>query len=290
MTLIHEIFATQDLSRVLALAMLASLGAGAGVGLQERSVLLPIQIDRWAAGGAGALAALALFLMPRAGGAPTGWVSAVLLAGGGAILFASVAVGRRVHRRSAAKGPRDSEPGRGTRLSASLRSGAVIIGAGLALAAAARLSLLAALATTMGVGIAMFLIAQVTNAELRHSAAKRVDRIAIHAVLTLVFIFSVVGAFWLLHAVGSIAGTELAVLLAGYFLAASAGLLLLPWLGMRGSNETSLGAFIAGLALFWAVASGLSFVVEATGLSGAVLEHPQIGTADAIDSIGNGAR
>ena len=60
MSLVHEIFVTEDLSAILTLAMLASLGLGAGVVWEEKHGPTPNENGFAAAVHSGALAAAEL--------------------------------------------------------------------------------------------------------------------------------------------------------------------------------------------------------------------------------------
>lgn len=88
MSLVHEIFVTEDLSAILTLAMLASLGLGAGVVWEEKHGPTPNENGFAAAVHSGALAALALVLTgPAVGQARGDFIDAALLPAGGNSIF-----------------------------------------------------------------------------------------------------------------------------------------------------------------------------------------------------------
>ena len=94
MSLVHEIFVTEDLSAILTLAMLASLGLGAGVVWEEKHGPTPNENGFAAAVHSGALAALALVLTgPAVGQARGDFIDAALLPAGGTLYLLAVLIG-----------------------------------------------------------------------------------------------------------------------------------------------------------------------------------------------------
>ena len=97
MTLIHEIFATEDISRVLGMAMMASLGLGIGAIWEERSGSSRAGERLWDALISGVFVMLAFIMAEQSGSRPAGSLaSVVLFPAGGALYLLSTKVGEGI--------------------------------------------------------------------------------------------------------------------------------------------------------------------------------------------------
>ena len=275
MSLVHEIFATEDLSAILTLAMLASLGLGAGVVWEEKHGPTPNENGFAAAVHSGALAALALVLTgPAVGQARGDFIDAALLPAGGTLYLLAVLIGGWASHRDSAGTLSDAVGRRGPKMTIALQGGIALGFGGIALGAAAAVSVFAGFAATLGVGITFFLVGRKTTAGFRDSAMKRMDRLAIHVFLSLAFVAAAVAGFWLLHGMSETADARLAILLAGYFLVWSVHFLLQIPGRLGGLNLAALAAFISGLAMFGMIAVGFNAAIGAIDNSDAILQHP----------------
>ena len=267
MTLIHEIFATEDISRVLGMAMMASLGLGIGAIWEERNGSSHAVERLWGAIISGVFVMLAFIMAEQSGGFIAGSLgSVVLFPAGGALYLLSTKVVEGIYRRWG--------PKRGPKVGILCASGIALACGGLVLGAASAISVYAGLAATFGVGLSALLVARRTTASLREEAVSPMDRGAVHVILALVFVAWVVGAFWLLHGRNSNVDGAMAILLAGYFLLASVHLIARSFVKRCRMNVKALVAFICGMAGFGLLAAGLDAVLQATGVSDAILQHP----------------
>ena len=138
MSLVHEIFATEDLSAILTLAMLASLGLGAGVVWEEKHGPTPNGNGFAAAVHSGALAALALVLTgPAVGQARGDFIDAALLPAGGTLYLLAVLIGGWASHRDAVGTLSDAVGRRGPKMTIALQGGIALGFGGIALGAAA---------------------------------------------------------------------------------------------------------------------------------------------------------
>lgn len=267
MTLIHEIFATEDASRVLGMAMMASLGLGIGAIWEERNGSSHAVERLWGAIISGVFVMLAFIMAEQSGGFIAGSLgSVVLFPAGGALYLLSTKVVEGIYRRWG--------PKRGPKVGILCASGIALACGGLVLGAASAISVYAGLAATFGVGLSALLVARGTTASLLEEIVNPMDRGAVHVILALVFVAWVVGAFWLLHGRNSNVDGAMAILLAGYFLLASVHLIARPFVKRCRMNVKALVAFICGMAGFGLLAAGLDAVLQATGVSDAILQHP----------------
>ena len=261
MTLIHEIFATEDISRVLGMAMMASLGLGIGAIWEERNGSSHAVERLWGAIISGVFVMLAFIMAEQSGGFIAGSLgSVVLFPAGGALYLLSTKVVEGIYRRWG--------PKRGPKVGILCASGIALACGGLVLGAASAISVYAGLAATFGVGLSALLVARGTTASLLEEIVNPMDRGAV------VFVAWVVGAFWLLHGRNSNVDGAMAILLAGYFLLASVHLIARPFVKRCRMNVKALVAFICGMAGFGLLAAGLDAVLQATGVSDAILQHP----------------
>ena len=124
MSLVHEIFVTEDLSAILTLAMLASLGLGAGVVWEEKHGPTPNENGFAAAVHSGALAALALVLTgPAVGQARGDFIDAALLPAGGTLYLLAVLIGGWASHRDSVGTLSDAVGRRGPKRTIALQGG-----------------------------------------------------------------------------------------------------------------------------------------------------------------------
>ncbi|QQN75204.1 hypothetical protein [Croceicoccus sp. YJ47] len=272
MTLFDTLFAAQDLSRVLVLAMLSGIGVMIGGRLAKDSwsflhPLLP-------GGVSGAFAALAVLLTLPLGQSPlTRWALTGLMLTGRLLLLIFNELGRYAKPRPRGDGPErcSDRPTLVRRISVSIASD--ILPYSVLLGAAAAASATTAMAVSAALVFANLEIGRQAIDNYRSAQVSRIDQVALLVLFSLLFIGIALSTFWALHGLAHSGRGWLAAIIPGFLIVASARALLRTGTGSVAANHITLPAFVGGFALLGLAISALGELSRELDVSNSTFQH-----------------
>lgn len=272
MTLFDTLFAAQDLSRVLVLAMLAGIGVMIGGKLAKGNwnflhPLLP-------GGVSGAFTALAVLLTLPLGQSPlTRWALTGLMLAGGLLLLLFSELGRYARLRRGDDGPERcfDRPTLVRRISVSIAF--EILPYSVLLGAAAAASATTAVAVSAALVFANLEIGRQAIDEYRSAQVSRMDQLALLVLFSLLFIGIALLTFWALHGFTDSGRGWLAAIIPGFLIVASARALLRMGIGSVAANHMTLPAFVGGFALLGLAISALGELSRELDVSNSTFQH-----------------
>ena len=272
MTLFDTLFAAQDLSRVLVLAMLAGIGVMIGGKLAKGNwnflhPLLP-------GGVSGAFTALAVLLTLPLGQSPlTRWALTGLMLAGGLLLLLFSELGRYARLRPDDDGPERcfDRPTLVRRISVSIAF--EILPYSVLLGAAAAASATTAVAVSAALVFANLEIGRQAIDEYRSAQVSRMDQLALLVLFSLLFIGIALLTFWALHGFTDSGRGWLAAIIPGFLIVASARALLRMGTGSVAANHMTLPAFVGGFALLGLAISALGELSRELDVSNSTFQH-----------------
>ncbi|NCP23870.1 MAG: hypothetical protein GW854_06960 [Erythrobacter sp.] len=273
MTLIDTLFAAQDLSHVLMLAMAASAGLFAGIRL-ARDRYQPFQNLLGSGVLPGMLAALAVLeFLPLGQPTLTVWsVTGLMLTGG--MLFVLFSETSRNSENGPIQGAGSSSSDKSaTALGVLVSMMLEILPYGILLGVAAATSASTALIVTAVLVTMNMVIGSEAVDKYRVAHMKRMDQTVSMVILALVFIILALVTFWSLHELGEKSLLWIVTAGAGFLLALSARALLRERRQRNLSIRLALSAFVGGFAVCGLVIGGIEGLSRQVGVSDKSFEH-----------------